>query len=408
MICPNCKTELVEVNGRFICSDCGREIPENEVMASDWGNGGTARAGLYGAGTDETPETPEEGSKPITDYESSLTESENELVAAAEAVASETTTPEAEPEVVATPVPEAAPDTPPAADTGFYTPEAVVSTPEVITEPVVTTEAVATSVPTPEIPTVPAPEVQEIPITVPETSAAASLPQDPGIYTDPMYENTPTVEAPVAAVTPVSAPMPVSKKTNLIVIISGIVLVVLLITGGTWAYFSLNAKVSPVTPTPTPEVSTWQEFQSVDGGFKITFPGQPETSDQSMIINTIENPLKTYIYSKDNTVYMASYAVLADTQAQTIKADLATTLPILANEVAKEFDLTITDKKIGTYFTADAIDITMGSDTAKYQGKIMLLGNKYILVLAGDDSGKTVEYDKFIKSFSFISTGTAE
>jgi len=37
MLCPNCKSELVEVNGRYICSECGKEVPLNEVSvgASD-------------------------------------------------------------------------------------------------------------------------------------------------------------------------------------------------------------------------------------------------------------------------------------------------------------------------------------------------------------------------------------
>lgn len=42
MKCPNCKNDLVQVNGRYICSDCGREVPESEVNIGDWGQGSSS------------------------------------------------------------------------------------------------------------------------------------------------------------------------------------------------------------------------------------------------------------------------------------------------------------------------------------------------------------------------------
>ena len=40
MECPNCKTELININGRFVCSDCGKEVPEAEINVAAWGSFG--------------------------------------------------------------------------------------------------------------------------------------------------------------------------------------------------------------------------------------------------------------------------------------------------------------------------------------------------------------------------------
>jgi uncharacterized Zn finger protein (UPF0148 family) len=254
LICPNCKTELVEVNGRYICSGCGREIPENEVMASDWGSGGTVRAGLYGAGTDEVPE---EGSKPITDYDTSLAEAENGAQLAP-AIDEQTVEEVLQSQTTAPPVEEVTAE--PTKDSGFYTPPAVVG-PEAPT--VIIPEEVV--VPT----TPPAPDVtQEIlapsePVLVPEAEnptletsdepevvkdmfenteiAAAPAQNDPGIYSDPMYENAQT-DNPTTPATTKGVPMPADKRNNLIVLIAGFVLVLLFLIGGILAYLYLSSQ----------------------------------------------------------------------------------------------------------------------------------------------------------------------
>ena len=524
VICPNCKTELVEVNGRYICSDCGREIPENEVMASDWGNGGTTRAGLYGAGTDDAPE---EGSKPINDYDTSLTESESEITPQPATVTTVAEMKDNEPsvdEILQSEAPTVETSSPSTPDTGFYTPEktekiaASVSEAETpITTQVVTPELDTPVAETPEIPVTPipevspvvipaqepesssrsfspsvgqavltqddgkvesfaptsevpetaveipiesvapSPEVQEIPVTIPEVvpepietapevaeipvqipvtqaediattptspemsteqvpqhseevrdmfegtdTVAAPLTQDPGIYSDPMYENNQIPNQPQQAPVATNVPMAKEKRLNLIILISGIVLLLLLVAGGVWGYFALNAKVEPVTPTPGPVETTWVDYQSVDGGFKISYPGQPEKSESTAAINGVDSQITTSAYSTGDSSYLVNFATLTTAQAKSITDDLQTTLPVLVGELAKTENLTVSDTKIGKYYDADAIDFKLASDTASFQGKIMIKGNIYILVMAGSTSSQTVEYDKFIKSFSFI------
>ena len=521
MICPNCKTELIEVNGRYICSDCGREIPENEVMASDWGNGGTVRAGLYGAGTDE----PEEGSTPVADFDTSLTETESDETSVAPAVAPETseapaTSPENPDEPTVEEIlqtqssaePAETPAAGPAVDTGFYTtdssqqvsnnneeltpviPEEVpvaetevptpvipaqelepspgsfvstqddnISVPETPTEPEPIVESIPVVETTPVVESAPVGAVaQEIPIMVPPMSslvasqgpipesqdsslqandteilkqvqddieptpeavpehnevvkdmfedtaiATAPLGQDPGIYTDPSYDTNQGVEP---QNTPASGgvPMPADKKMNLIVLVAGSVLTLFLIIGGIWAYLALGSKANVAAPVVVDQQTAWQELQVVDGGFKVSFPGTPEKSEVTQAISGTDTALTNYSYTTDDITYSVSFATLDAAKTKSITDNLQTILPALVGEVATPQSLTVGNPKIGKYFTADAIDFVMTSDTASYQGKLMIKGNNYILVTAGSTSGQNVDYSKFIKSFSFISSGSTQ
>jgi len=515
LICPNCKTELVEVNGRYICSDCGREIPENEVMASDWGNGGNTRAGLYGAGTDEAPEV---GSNPITDYGSSLAETANTIetalptpepvpaavvdessveeilqeqvtsgtpgagfytpemvkaqptesetpvvlpitnpevtipevtipIAASEPTESVSVAPTVEPEIVpmtdlasepavqdivpanfpepTEPIPaplvtNEAPMTmsdiltPPAQ----VTVETVIPTePEVVTpEPVESIPVVTAPIPevpveaavTPETQEAPTPAVEQVVTDMFESSEVPTVPlaNDPGIYTDPMYDNNQPTQA-VSPVAASSAPMPADKRTTLAILIGGVALILLLIIGGAWAYLSLN-KVSQPTVTPVVDEVAWQVLQVLDGGYKISFPGTPEKAEATALVDGVEGSVTSHTTTSDDIIYTSVYATLTAAQSQAIVASPQNTLPTLVEELATNIGLTAEVVKVGKYYTADAIDFTLSSDTASYQGKLMVRGDKYIYVLAGSTSGQTVDYDKFIKSFSFITSGTTE
>lgn len=285
MICPNCKTELIEVNGRYICSDCGREIPENEVMASDWSKGGAVRAGLYGAGTDEEATV---DSKPVADFDTSLTESESEETPVSETPVSENPVVPEEPVVKTEDEPtveeilqsQTPPEPTPSEtipETGFYTADSPSSENEKsvtdssqqtsndneVAIPVIPAQELESS-PEPQPVVEPAPiepPVQEIPVTVstpepiteavPEHTevvkdmfentemATAPITQDPGIYTDPLYESAQGAEQSPQNLSPTNVPMPADKKTNLIVLIVGIVLVLLLIIGGVWGYLAV-------------------------------------------------------------------------------------------------------------------------------------------------------------------------
>jgi len=503
MICPNCKTELVEVNGRYICSDCGREIPENEVMASDWGNGGATRAGLYGAGTDDIPEV---GSEPINDYSTSLTEAEGELQpptklpvdtevadepsveeilqqqgsteAAAEAIpsdpgfyeptiqeqvennslqssADEIVTEMPEPELefstsAAIPVLEVPAVEPVVAlsNTSEEVTNPPVSIPEIsmptVEEPVVApltsepevtpTFAAPVTPVTPELPVsetptyiepVFTPEVQEIPVNVPVPEVAPPeqvvtdmfeaspvvMPQqnmDPGIYTDPSFENNLGEVLAAQASVGQNIPMPADRRVTLIVLISGILLIILLIIGGTWGYLALNKSVAPVTPVvDNPEI-VWQEFKEETGGFKLSFPGTPVQTEEKMQVNGFEKDGFTNIYTDDSSIYSLRYAYLSVPEEIDLSKNFSNKALTLLKEIADPLSLTVSDTKIGKYYTADAIDFVLNDDTAKYQGKLMIQGSRYIVLMAGSSSGQSVEYSKFIKSFNFITAESTQ
>jgi hypothetical protein len=488
LLCPNCKTELIEVNGRYICSDCGREIPENEVTTGDWSNTTPTTTGLYeSAGT---PSVPEDGSQAVADFETSPAEpadpSEAQTVEEVlqnqtnedqtnvpEEKSPETQTAETVEAVLQEQADEAAtekpsemppidldiPEVEPPSDTGFYSaqtsPDEIESdsTPVQPVTPVSSTitldgvekpdspstsnvqndnteapEALITPISELESPSVSptVPEVQNIPVNVsvsdvtPPIQETETIPapvqtevvkdmfedvpaapiNDPGLYAAPSEESADNSidDSPVAK--KINPKLPAEKRLNLLVLIIGSVLALALIGGGTWAYIALSAKAKVnIVPTITTQSATWQELQVVDAGFKISFPGQPVKTESTQTINSLDTPVITESYTTDDIVYTAAYATVNAT---------ADALPTFVNDLANLQGLTIVTTKVGTYYTADAIDFTLGDGTASYQGKIMLQDNTYILIMAGSSSGQTVDYDKFIKSFNFItaSTGT--
>jgi hypothetical protein len=535
VICPNCKTELVEVNGRYICSDCGREIPENEVMASDWGNGGITRAGLYGAGTDEPVQ---DGAQAVTDYSASLSESENEIKAPEAAVEPTQDQPaelsveeilqqqksassDATEEPVAAEV--AIPEIP-AADTGFYTappveptpvvipaqepesssgsfvptqddgvvalepeveptavvesepvvepapdlsslavsqgpspevqdsllqgndnviepvpvvvsaqePEALIETPIVSSEP--TNESLPASViPTQTfqdiIPPAVTPEVQPMPVTTseivpdvapeisqevipdvapgeipPHSTEVKDLFEDPAIYSDPSYDTGVAPEQTEAPDPNVNLPMAGDKRANLIILISGAVLVLIMLIGGIWAYVALNKPTAPVAPVVEEPAVTWQDLQPEAAGFTISMPGEAENTEGTANINAVSTNTANHTYATDDGTYSVITATLTPDQAKAITDNLPTALPAMVAELAAPENLTVGSTKIGKYYAADAIDFKLTNDTAIYQGKLIIKGDKYFVVMAGSPSGQAVEYDKFIKSFKFVTT----
>lgn len=453
MVCPNCKTELIEVNGRYICPDCGREVPENEIMAGDWGNSGIMRAGLYGAGTDDSSDIGNNsvagfGTAAVTEDEALLPE--NDSVATKVMSDLEEAVPAPAPSV-----PEAAEAAP---EVGFYTaaPEtqASVSPPQPEpSQPVVTPEAPTVEqteessvvvqglnsaqpaepsvqpeiLPTPEIVTPAA--VSEIPQPAAPTSIPASaqvletvapagpipataIPEHSDVVED-MFKSSENVmpsqtQLPSPEASAASVPMAVNKRANLAVIIAGTILLLLVIGGGSLAYLTLSAKnaAAPVVDNSNNLETAWQELQVVDGGFKIGFPGQPSKTDVAQMINGTENTLTNYAYEDDDIAYSVGYVVLDSATAAAITSNLQSSLPALVSEIANARSFSVSGVKIGTYYAANAVDFTLSNELASYQGKLMIKGNKYILVMAGGAAGESADYSKFIKSFNFISGST--
>ena len=485
MLCPNCKTELIEVNGRYICSDCGKEVPENEVMTSDWGNSTPAANGIYDAAG--AASTPEEGSMPVATFETPVGEPESAPLSQVQSVEevlqdqtddAQAVAPAIEktPEVLVTESVEAvlqeqadaaAADRPvevppinldispidlePAAtaetpsDSGFYVAPTVpvpqMETPEVAPEvvepqpiepviPVVVEEPIAPVAPVVEpepisepIPVVLTPEVQGIPVNVSTSEMPAPIPEeanpaqpevvkdmfedvpavpvsDPGLYANTFEDSSGNNQQAQPAATSVPT-LSVEKRTNILILAIGSVLALCLIGGGTWAYIALSKKAAPVVvPVIDNNQNTaWQELQIVDAGFKISFPGQPDKAESTQNIGGLDIPVITESYTTDDAVYTVSYA--------TVNAS-ADKLPTFVDDLAKLQGLDVVSRKVGTYFAASAIDFTLSRDSASYQGKIMLKDDTYILVMAGSSSGQTVDFSKFIKSFSFVVASTGD
>lgn len=467
MLCPNCKTELIEVNGRYICSDCGKEVPEEEVMTSNWGNSAPAADGIYGAVA--PADAPEAGSMPVATFSDSADEPEGIPPAeAAESVLQE----QADEAVFQAPVVEKSQDTQAVesveavlqdqADAGFYAApasqsESMVPIPDIPAEapapatpmpveaipatldilglsedlpPEVTEESAQQDLggivddPTATAPAPVEPKLLVTPVTLPTPEELAPIPEpveavpeetevvkdmfesvsaapieDPGLYASP--DSTPVEESnttlPVANTRP---QLSNEKRVNLLILAIGVFLALVLIGGGTWAFIALSSKTK-VDPQPVvvEDNVTWQELQVVGASFKISFPGQPEKSEAVQLINDLDTTVFSQVYTSGDVSYTAAYAAIPTG---------ADSLTKLVDDLATAQGLDKLTEKIGKYYDADAIDFTLGADgTQRYQGKIMLKDNNYILIEAGSLTSKSVDYDKFIKSFAFLTAGTA-
>jgi hypothetical protein len=412
LTCPNCKTELVEVNGRYICTDCGREIPENEVMAGDWGNSGMARDGLYGAGTDAIPDDQSKSSASDDDQTEEVGTTDQTEVTAGEASVgplsnvdlTESITPSPEGVNVSPQADITQSSTTAVLDTGLPVSDVATDsnlTPQnVIPASGTSSETPTEAVVTPDIPTE-LPKPEEVKDMFDSTEPVPSQPTgDPGIYTDPLYENSQTTAPEFKSFVPTEVSTPTKKSINWVTLLAGFFILFLLIGGGTWGYFALTGGEKPIIQTPG--TVTWQELKVSKGGFKIDFPGEPEILNDVRNISGTETKFENYIRVNDDDIYSVRYAALESAQAKKFIDNPKTELPLLVNEIATTFEGTVSDTKVGKFDVIDAIDFTLTSATAKYQGKLLITGKSYILIMAGGINGGAADYDKYIKSFAFI------
>ncbi len=254
MLCPNCKTELANINGRYICSDCGKEVPESEVNVGSWGEGSF------------------EGEKVVTEPGSqAITEDvpvDDSLASSTETMADTAAHSEDVSQITDTVDPSTSKDEQVA---GIYTPqnmnievippvvEEVPSLPvndnEVDTSPQDSEIVEETSpeevpseamrIPEAAIDTLETESVNKV-VKLPESKGA--LPQDPAIYRDPLAENESAEEEKLEKMpTQVNqnqdygkAPMSMSHKQELMIVVIGIVLGILLLGGGLAVYFILT------------------------------------------------------------------------------------------------------------------------------------------------------------------------
>lgn len=372
MTCPNCKTELLRVNEHYICPECGKEVPENEVMAGDWGASGATKAGLYGGADPDG--IPADSDAALTANQSiSLDEVESVAGPIGEEAVEAPVAPVEQP--VAEQVPEV--QTTPEVDAGFYAPENAV-VPEVV-ENIPVVENV--------------PKVQEIPIKVPQ----AEIPVQSGEVKD-LFVNTnePVVDPGTVAETVDSSG---DKKQTLFIVLIGILVALAMIGGGVWGYMTLSSSINNTPDSSSEIVDSWLELQVTDGDFKIDFPGQPLKTQETWTVFGAATSVVDYVYEADSVSYSANYAILDSTVAKTITDDAATNLPTLVNELAESLDLTVTDTTVGLFNDADAVDFVFSDAIGTHQGKIIVSGNTYIVISAVGDA---TDYDKFINSFNFL------
>lgn len=254
MLCPNCKTELVQINGRYICSDCGKEVPESEMNVGGWGQGS------FGGGTVVGVPAGDE-----TDADTRSVDIPDDYIEGQDTTpASETVAPEPQKELsipdVEQPQPDAVNPEGVAEDVGFYDskPDSTPADLDSLQKNTVVTSAgdpenIVSS--TPE----PVEEISQIPEPLPDLTVGnealplnaetgllpaenAALPNDPEIYRDPSFDNQ-IAEEPKGQQENQKAQKyrrPIGNKNLIILVSAGVFLALALIVGGIFAYQALT------------------------------------------------------------------------------------------------------------------------------------------------------------------------
>ncbi len=233
MQCPNCKTELVQVNGRYICSDCGKEVPEAEINQGDWGQGS-----FDGSRVVPAPEPGAVDSHP-EDIDQSIGETAELVIPTNGGLdSSDETIEQASDNATQTPMNEKS-DT-----SGFYASDDFGTTAESSSDEAVKV-APESDKPSPSL----QPELEDgtnagvnlapSPVASSLPTGDTPLPEDPEIYRDPLYEIPLPPEEPV--VQKKQGAGDGGGKTNLYILLGGVAFSLLLLGVGIWAYRLLTS-----------------------------------------------------------------------------------------------------------------------------------------------------------------------
>ncbi len=205
------------MSGRYVCSDCGKEIPESEINQGDWGQGSFGGEKVV----------PAPGASSISEQLESI-DSDLEL----ESEQAEVKGPEHEIEATELQVENKT------EDVGFFPAlESQSSDPAILSgdapASVTTAEVQQVTKEEKESDLAPSPVASLLPM------GGEPLAENPEIYQDPLYElPLPAENSPKSPSTKTT--MTESRRTNLIILVGGAVLTLVLLAAGIWGYQVLS------------------------------------------------------------------------------------------------------------------------------------------------------------------------
>ncbi|MEL6864044.1 MAG: hypothetical protein AAFP19_06485 [Bacteroidota bacterium] len=159
--------------------------------------------------------------------------------------------------------------------------------------------------------------------------------------------------------------------------------------------------------------STWKEFTSYEGRFRILAPGEMELKTRTIETAIGDIDYFTYLYqpeekNPDNLAYMISYCDYPEYSVHSDSSDLImaffnTTVETAIKSVEGELMYT-TDIQLEQQYPGRLWRINYNEDQASIKTKAYLVGRRYYSVQAITIRGKSLNpyIDKFLDSFSLI------
>lgn len=182
----------------------------------------------------------------------------------------------------------------------------------------------------------------------------------------------------------------------------GIVLVILLIIITSYLINrNSNSPTNSAMPDYFSDSSSWKEFNSVEGTFKVSLPTFPKHETQSINVpnSNITGTLELYTADKDSSSYfIQAIRYNGGIDISNPKANLEGGFN---GRVAEIPNHKIISSNFGTFVSNNSLDYQIQSDSYYIYGKMILVGQRlYSLEMACEISKcSTLDYQKFINSF---------
>lgn len=454
MVCPNCGKDVMNVNGKNICVECGTEVAVNDDFSV---------LNQEPVTTDMPSPTFEETSAPSTEAISLNPDVPQAEANVSEALTTEMTvdrlveTPQdisipseenvPEPEVSTLDFTENQEIIPPVEQvevsqpTEVYTPtvEETLATEQVVSESAVENIApeipLVDEVPTDEVPSVEnfeQPIVNEVKLPVTETFETQPT-EAPVVEKTPSFEQSSSETNPIASEVPQTNTEPIDpfesvaplqsfdttqnlnsgteylnsdmgqtempstisdSKVNLkllILLIGGGILLLLFIVGGVVAFNLLTKPVE--TPQIVNVMDSWKEYITDD--YEVKFPLTPEKAKETYTVTEKQIEMQKVFSRADGVTYAVISGKLPEGFQPTSE------LSEFINALAKANNGQIDRTEIVEFENEQAVDYKISTEDRSIKGKVILKnGNIYYLQYISVDDTST-NYENFIESFNF-------
>src|SRR3989344_1657188 len=184
-------------------------------------------------------------------------------------------------------------------------------------------------------------------------------------------------------------------------LISVVVVILLVIVTGYLIYRNSNSSGTATIPDYFTDSTSWKEFNSVEGNFKITFPTLPKHESNTIAIpgSDLTGTVDLYSASKGDDSYFV--------QAIRYNGEIDVSNPNAVLEgafngrVAEIPNHKVVSSNFGSFISNDSLDYLVQSDSYYIYGKLVLVGQKlYSLEMACEiQKCSTSDYQKFTTSF---------